>query len=81
MRALERPSLVGVIQMGLAVVGHRLAVAVDGNGRVVVLGVRGPVERRIYLFGVSNDDSAVMLESCVSSPERADACAGFLEIG
>jgi hypothetical protein len=80
MRALERPSLVGVVQMRLAVVGHRLAVAVDGNSRVVVLGVGGPVQRRIYLFGVSNDDSAVVFESSVSSPERADACAGFLEV-
>lgn len=80
MRALECPGLVGVVQMRLAVVGHRLAVAVDGNSRVVVLGVRGPVQRRIYLFRVSDDDSAVVLESRVSSPKRADARARFLEI-
>lgn len=81
MGALQSPSLVGVIQMGLAVVGHCFAIAVDSDCRVVILGVRRPVQRRIYLFGVSHDDGAVMLEGCIPSPERADTRAGFFKMG
>lgn len=81
MGTLQSPSLIGVIKMHFAIVGHRLTIAVDSNSRVVILGVRGPVERRVYLFGVTNDDSTVVLEGRVSSPERANACAAFFEIG
>jgi hypothetical protein len=81
MRTLQSPSLIGVVKMRFAIVGYRLAIAVDSNSRVVILGVCGPVERGIYLFGVANDDSAVVLEGRVSSPERANSRATFLEIG
>lgn len=81
MGTLQSPSLIGVIEVHFAIVGHRLAIAVDSNGRVVILGVRGPVERRIYLFGIANDDIAVMLEGRVSSPKRANPRAAFFEIG
>lgn len=81
MGTLQSPSLIGVIEVHFAIVGHRLTIAVDSNSRVVILGVRGPVERRIYLFGVANDDSAVMLEGRVSSPKRANPRAAFFEIG
>lgn len=81
MGTLQSPGLIGVIEVRLAIVGHRLTIAVDSNSRVVILGVRGPVECRIYLFGVANDDKAVMLEGRVSSPKRANPGAAFFEIG
>lgn len=52
--------------MRLSIVGYRLAITVDNDGRVIILGIGWPVESWVDFFGVANDDSAVMLES--SSP-------------
>ena len=77
----QRPGLVGVIQERLAVVADGLAVAVDDEGRVVILGRGGPLGCNIDLLGIPDDDDTVVLERRGTGPERGDARARGLKIG
>lgn len=79
--ALERPRLVDHIQKVLAVVRDGLALVVDHDGRVVVLGRRRPFVRDVDLFRVAHDDVAVVLEGDGACPEGADAAAFVFEEG
>lgn len=59
--------------MGLPIVCDRLALRVDNDSRIVVLGVGWPFDSRVYPFGVASNDGAVVLESCGPRPKGADA--------
>lgn len=66
--ALESPRLIGRVEKGLAAVGNSVAVLVDDDGGVVVLGARRPPARDVHLLRVPDDDSAFELESDGAGP-------------
>lgn len=77
--ALKRPRLVCVVEKTLPVVRDGLSVAVDHDGRIVIFWTGRPLARDINLFGIADDDVAVVLESRGASPQGCDARAGMLE--
>jgi hypothetical protein len=79
--SLKSPCLVRVIQMRLPVVGYSLAIAVDSDDRIVVLGTRRPLRGRVNLLWIPNRDGAVVFERGGAGPERSNAGARWLEKG
>jgi hypothetical protein len=78
-RSLQGPGFIGVIEMRLAIVANRIPLFVDDSGRVVVLGISGPLVFEVDLLGIPNDDGAFMSKSDIARPERSDAGASMLK--
>lgn len=78
--ALKSPSLVGVVEEVLPVVRDRLAITVDHNGRVVVLGTGWPLTRHIHLLWVAYNNIAIVLEGSRAGPKRSNSRARRFQI-
>lgn len=78
---LERPGLVGVVQVSLAVVRDRFTITIHDQSRVVVLGAGGPVVGRIDLLRIADSNVAVVFQSSRASPESRDPRSGGLKKG
>lgn len=70
---LQRPRLVGIIQLRLSVVRRILTVRPHNYGGVVVLRISGPLVRDVGLLRVADGDVAVVLEGGGAGPERGNA--------
>lgn len=77
--AFQSPGLVCVIQERLAIVGDGLAVSIDQDSRIVILGASRPLWGHIDLFGVSCQDGTVIFEGNRSSPEGGYAGTRWLQ--
>ncbi len=71
--ALKGPSLVGIVEMRLAVVCHILSLGADDDGGIIVLGTSGPFVGNISRLGVADSNGALVFQGCTTSPERTDA--------
>lgn len=78
-RPLESPSLVGVVEVRLSIMTDRVAILVDDNGGVKILGGCRPPMCDVYLFRIPYHQFGIILESGCSSPDRSDAGASRFE--
>lgn len=70
---LQRPRLVGIIQLRLSVVRDILTVRSDNYCGVVVLRIGGPLVRDVGLLRVADGDVAVVLEGGGAGPQGGNA--------
>lgn len=70
---LQRPRLVGVVQLRLSVMRGVLPVRPHDYGGIVVLGIGGPLVRDVGLFWVADGDVTVVFEGGGAGPEGGNA--------
>ena len=79
--AFESPRLIYAVQVLLPVSPCGLAVAIDDESRIVVLGRCRPFVRDVDLLGIPSNHCAVIFQSNSSCPETTGARARGFEVG